>query len=469
MKNTIWLIPLMQCALCFGTLSASAADALKPADFAWQATLTVPAGATVARVSLPAQAMVKLQTNNARDVRVFNAAGDPLAFALLSPAGTKANPMQTGYYAAHALHSAQQGQIKRPGALAVEINGASQTVWVKFDDKANQTAVTPDANALDSVLFDTRLEKQPISEMILQAALPTNTLIHFALESSADLKQWTPIALQGPLFRFDGVNAPRSDVLTLTHSERLEGRYLRLSWEGQDGVQVSGFTGQVAPTQIAPKRPRINLPVGQQDGTTAMIWQLDFATPVAALHLSTARENTLVPVRILVRNDAAQPWRYMAQAVVYRVGAAGQVKINPKLPLGGAAFRQFRVESINAMALPGNDLHAAIEFEPLDLLFLASGPGPFDLAVGRAGAPAANVTPSLLTAVTTGPIESLPVAEIGLTRIVDNAFDQTTLGKFLTNGDQQRNAMLWVVLIAGVLVLAGVAYVLLRKLSHPTT
>jgi hypothetical protein len=52
---------------------------------------------------------------------------------------------------------------------------------------------------------------------------------------------------------------------------------------------------------------------------------------------------------------------------------------------------------------------------------------------------------------------------------VDTAFDQTTLGKFLTNGDQQRNAMLWGVLIAGVLVLAGVAYALLRKLSHPTT
>ena len=69
------------------TLAASLCHAQAPAprDFAWRAPLEVPAGASLSRVSLPAQALVQLQSSDARDVRIFNAAGEAVGFALMAP------------------------------------------------------------------------------------------------------------------------------------------------------------------------------------------------------------------------------------------------------------------------------------------------------------------------------------------------------------------------------------------------
>jgi hypothetical protein len=51
-------------------------------------------------------------------------------------------------------------------------------------------------------------EKASLSGLSLQAEFPANALVHFSLASSSDLVHWTPLALRGPLFRFEGENAP---------------------------------------------------------------------------------------------------------------------------------------------------------------------------------------------------------------------------------------------------------------------
>ncbi|MBK9236233.1 MAG: DUF3999 family protein [Rhodoferax sp.] len=194
--------------------NASAANAPTPTDFAWRATLAVPAGANAARITLPAEAMVRLQSRNAHDVRVFNADGEAVAFALVPSSGTTSSPtVQTQRYAALALFNATSG--KRPGKNSVQVqidqNGQRGSVWVRFGDGANGAASSePTSSRLPTVLFDTRTDKQTIDALTLQAEFPANTLVHFSLASSTDLVRWTPIALKGPLFRFDGADAPSS-------------------------------------------------------------------------------------------------------------------------------------------------------------------------------------------------------------------------------------------------------------------
>ena len=88
------LLPHMLAWLMAGTLSAGAmaADAPTPSDFAWRATLAVPAGASAARITLPAEAMQRLQSRDARDVRVFNADGEAVALSMVAPAGSTSSP-----------------------------------------------------------------------------------------------------------------------------------------------------------------------------------------------------------------------------------------------------------------------------------------------------------------------------------------------------------------------------------------
>ena len=210
------------------------------------------------------------------------------------------------------------------------------------------------------------------------------------------------------------------------------------------------------------------LPPGIPDGSAALTWPIAFATPMAALRLSSSRNNTLIPVRILGRNDAAQPWRQLAQAVVYRVGAAGQEKSNPPVTLGGASVRWLRVEALQGTALPGPELQATVEFEPVQLAFLASGQAPFELAVGRQGTAAAAVQLSLIRSVVTGQLEDLPAAELTNIRLAPGTGMDSLFKRFLPAGLEQRTVLLWAVLLAAVAVLAAVAWGLLRQLSGKT-
>lgn len=467
------LLPVLTLLLGMGSVPLWAADHPTAAEFAWRGTLALPAGAHVARVTLPAEAMVRLQSADARDVRVFNAEGVPVAFALAAPvAGAPtAPPAQTRAYTAYPLFTAASGQPPAQGAVTVHLDqaGSQRSVWVRFSDQGNTSgaASAQDASGtrLPSVLLDTRDDPHTITALHLEATLPANTLVHLTLASSADLAQWTPVPVQGPVFRFDGAGAPSQQALELKQPLRLQGRYLRLGWDAQTGVQVQGASGLVAQALAAPTRIRAPLPAGMADGSTGMDWTLPFATPLAALHLGTTQDNTLVPVRILGRNDATQAWRPLAQGVVFRLGSDGPSAVNPPVALGGASVHHLRVEALKGMPLPSPNLQATAEFEPVQLAFLASGTGPFELAVGRAHTPATAVDPALLSSVVPGKLQDLPQADIIQVRVGANAAGDSALQRLLPADTEPRSVLLWAVLIAGVLALAGVAYALLRQLS----
>lgn len=465
-------LPHLATVLLLGTLSVAvaASDAPTPSEFAWRASLSVPAGANAARITLPAEAMVRLQSRDARDVRVFNADVEAVAFSVVAPTGSTADQIaQTRRYPALPLFTTARGTRPDKGSVQVQVDPTTQggSVWVRFGDSRGAAGGAPSAAAqrLPSALFDTRQDKQTITALNLQAVIPANTLVHFSLASSTDLAHWTPLAVKGPLFRFDGPGAPNNQVLALQHPLPLEGRYLRLSWDDQANVQVQDMAGHIAPSWTPPARVRAPLPAGIPDGNSSLTWALDFATPLAALHVRSARDNTLLPIRILGRDDAARPWRQLATGVVYRVGAAGQENSNPAVALGGASVRWLRVEASQGMALPVPDLQFALEFEPIQLVFLASGKAPFELVAGRARSTAAAIDSALLASVMAGKLQDLPSATITATRLQTDQGTDSALQRMLPPGTEQRSVMLWAVLLVGVLVLGGVAVTLLRQLS----
>ncbi|MBV5299755.1 MAG: DUF3999 family protein [Rhodoferax sp.] len=99
------------------------------------------------------------------------------------------------------------------------------------------------------------------------------------------------------------------------------------------------------------------------------------------------------------------------------------------------------------------------------LVFLASGSGPFTLAVGRRQTPAAAVEASLLGSVAPAGLGELPLASVASVQTrPETALDGPAPG-WLPEGTSLRSVLLWAVLGLGVLVLGGVAYSLLRQLG----
>ncbi len=318
---------------------------------------------------------------------------------------------------------------------------------------------------MQAALFDLRNEQQVVDALELSVDVPRNALVPIGVATSENLKDWTTVGTKSPLFQFDGDAAPSNHTLELHQPLQLKGRYLRLAWPGQSGVVLRALAGRVASAQSTPAPLRATLPPGTPDSKGGLTWALPFATPLAALHLQAVQDNTLVPVRIQSRVDAAQPWRTLASTVVYRLDTVGQGSSNPPTPLHGASFRALRVEASQGAALPPAGLQATLEFAPLQLAFLASGAGPFTLAVGRSHTDAASVETSVLGSVAPDRLNTLPLANVTLVEERPAGALATAAPDWLPAGTSLRSVLLWLVLGLGVLVLGAVAYSLMRQLA----
>lgn len=448
-------------ALCAGLCRA---EGPAPAEFAFRAPLMLPADAALARIEVPASALLRLQGSDGRDLRIFNAGGEPAPFAFMQPPRADAAPARerTASFAALPLFSGSAGMRQPQGSTEVRIaDGGGRSVWVKMD--GSDVAGAP---RLDSVLFATKDEKRVLSGIEVQATLPVNTPVRISASSSEDLAQWSALPVRGRLYRFDGAGAPVNMTLEFDRPVLLEGRYLRLDWSGQEGVSVSAVTGLVAQAAKDAARVSGELPELKAAGSGALEVTTGFSTPIAALALTTAKPNALLPLRILGRNEPSASWRLLGQTVVYRLGAAGSEAVNPPVALHGASARWLRIESTNGVDLATAQLKASAEFQPVRLVLVASGAAPFELAAGRANtSPGALPLPTIAGTLGTRKVEDLPLARVG-TPVIQTPGDGGPLTRLWPGGGGPgKTTVLWAVLLGGVLVLAVVAWSLLRQLK----
>jgi hypothetical protein len=455
-------LPTLLAVLLLLLLSAAAclAQPLAPGAFAWRAPLELPAGASVARVSLPADAMLQFQSRDARDLRVFNAASEAVPFAFMPAPPAAAS--STRSYPALPLKTAPAAAGRAPGTVQVRIDegGQQRSVWVQLDGSLSATGEAGPRAAI----FATRDEQQALKALKVQATLPANTPIQLRVSTSVDLAQWSPLPVRGRLYRFEGEGAPANDTLEFETPVRLQGRYLRLDWDSQAALSIDAVTGVVAPALPTPASLRAPLPPARPADKGALEIETGFLTPLAAIALATGKPNTLLPVRILGRDEPGQPWRVLAHTVVYRLGDGANEGTNPPAALYGASARWLRIESSSGVELEAQQIQASAEFEPLQLAFVATGAPPFELAAGRAGTPRAAVPlATIASALPKRKVQDLPEASVGVpTR---QTHQGSTLFGWTLPGAPGKPALLWSVLIAGVLILAAVAWSLLRQLK----
>lgn len=459
------MIRRSQFAALAATLLATTlhAQELAPAQFAWRAPLDTAAHQGLVRVGVPAEALARLQSPSADDLRVFDAQGRPVPFALAAPPASAAPArLSTRHFTALPLHAADAGARPPAGSVQVRVaNAGGPTVWVDLQAPA-AAASSAAARRLPAALFDTRGVKDSVTTLVVTAQVPANVPVHFSVSTSPDLANWTPVAATGRIFRFDGEGAPANQLLELREPLRLEGRYLRLDWAGQDGVVVEGITGVLPAVRPSPPAPATTLAEPQADGPAVRQWQLPFATPIAQLELGTSQANTLVPVRILGRNQPSEPWQPLGHTVVYRLGAPGQESTNPPAWLARPSMRWLRVEATHGARLEGVPLTARVQFKPLDLVFVAGTAGPYVVAAGRPDTPAAALPLGMLAAASQVQVDALPAARLGEATTSPLATPSAVAAWLPANVDA-RTAGLWAVLVVGVLVLGAVAWSLLKQ------
>ena len=483
--------PLLRSAglACVGLAFAGglwAADANSPQSYAQRLPLATVPGAALQRVVLPAQVLAALQTADYRDIRIFNAQGQPVPMALAAGGSATvlaATEKQITLPAYPILGGAgaSAGTLAQEG-LSLRIEEQQGRRVVQINTSAG-TPAAPSGQQVLGALFDTRTLGAPAVSLALDVDLPPAQPVSFQVATSRDLTHWSPLA-STVLYRAPAQNGAAgaaqlgSSTIHLTGAD-LKDQYLRVTWApAQGGVELGsnlalrGATVTTSRSAAAAARPTVQVNLPTQNKPHELGFSLPFATPVAAIGITPQGSNVLVPVRVLGRNGNQQPWTSLAEGVVYSLQTAGVDQRSAAITLPsyqGNSWRDIRVEADTKT--PGFTAPPAVsvEFDPVQLVFVASGDAPFTLAAGlpatdaQAAASAYLPLQSLVPGYQPAQENTLPLARTEVAAAGAANVPASVQAPDLSNKTSTKTMVLWGVLLAGVLALGLMAWALARQ------
>jgi hypothetical protein len=430
----------------------------------YHAPVTVARQAPYIELALPGDIWRRSTWPALQDLRLLDADGARVPFALLPPAPAAQPAEQHRAVRHYPLPPLPAGDTGGNGALDIRIDGDHLRIL--------RPATTPAPNgASGGWLIDLgpRTADAPVT-LALALRWPDADEVHAVadLSHSDDLRQWTP-AGSGPLM---GLRNAAGETL---RQGRLPlppgvGRYIKLVWS--DALQAPRLTGidAVSTGAPAPAEPLIHQqfaaqPPATEGGERALTFDLGGKLPLQRIDLDLPAGTWLVPVRWQGRSDTREAWQPIGAQVHYRLERHGEVARSPAL-IVDQRLRYLRALPDTRAGLPeAAQIRLDVQVPAARLVFVAQGRPPYRL---EAGAPA-GTTP---VASTEGAlplhtlIADLPAERARFGQAVPGAWQEDTAATQREARQQQRREMrpwlLWGVLLAGVAGLGAMVWQLMR-------
>ncbi|MCE2660091.1 MAG: DUF3999 domain-containing protein [Rubrivivax sp.] len=477
------------------TLAQGAANTTEP-PLLYQAPILIEQPAPFVRVPLPLQAYAHSTQGPLNDLRVVDAKGQRVPFALL-PAAPEPAPAPALRWRDVTLYPLPPGTTPGQASGPIELqihHGRVRVLSPGSTGVATLPTRTEPATRSRSAspgwlidLGEPDSGTDPARSLRLAWSGPTAFTAPYTLEHSADLRQWQA-AGGGQLLALSGNGVAgqqalsQPDVLLPPHTSR----YVRLVWSSPpphpDVTGARSPAPQPTPRPKADTTQRIHVPAQADPATApggappAWVFDLGAAVPLARIELQwpagTAGSRVL-PTTVQVRNTADGAWQAVGSTVFYRVdgGPAGAAAARqpPAWELGRQARWLRLVPDPRAGTLPSEALQLVAHAELASLVFVPQGQPPFALRVG-APRPASKATP--VAAMPSGalPISTLVpdlsaeqarfgMASVGEWREDPAAVDRAQQAARLS---QWRPWLLWAVLLGGVATLGAMVWRLAR-------
>lgn len=454
-------------ALLLGALAASSQAQDAAADFSQKLPLNLAGNGPWYQLNIGMPVQLGAAHADLRDLRVFDAQGKAQPYALLR------TPAQQNTSTEHAAE-VRLFPLRRPvqaGAPQADIRIQQNGTVVEVHTPGNNT--TSDAPQLHGWLLDASKLDFPLERLQLDWTSSEEGFQSFSIEASDDLQQWQSWG-RGQMARlaFEGQQLDVSEVKLPAR----RAKYLRLLWPANSSaaaLKSARLLGSTRSNAAAPLIWSEPLP-GRQEKSGEFQWQLPQALPLQKIRFELAPEmkHIVVPVELSGRNTAiarsqreAQIWRQLARGVLYRLPQDGrEVQVDElEIPYPQAVQElRLRVDS-RGSGLGSNAPSIRVGMNGSQIVFLAQGNAPYQLAFGNAKAQAAQLP---LTVLIPGYIEG------------QQTFGQATLAAVPANAAPASSARpaaspqpttdwkkigLWLVLLLGVGAIVGMAMSLLRK------
>lgn len=434
-----------------GLLSAAVLAA--PAQFRYSAPVQVDRPAAFVQLALPPAAYAHSQRSGLEDLRLVDADGERVPFALLQPrAAAQRDKELLRDVVAYALP-----RRPAPGAAwasPVEVVVQGDRLSVRRLGGGTQAAPDPQSPGWLFDLGERRSDDPPPKSLRLQWTAPAEFSATYSFESSDDLHQWRPGG-QGQLLALGTLTQPSVPLPSGV------GRFVRLTWSDPGSAPAISAARQVADeTQQQVLDPPTRLGFSGVPDGRGLRFDLGAVLPLVEVDLQWSAGTHLAPLRIQGRDAEDAPWREIAPAVFYRLERPDGASVSPAIALQARQRYLRLLPDERAAALEPGLARLVVQAPLASLVFAAQGQPPFRLLAGSPDAPGG----------------ALPVAT--LVPALDDErsrFGRASLGPWSENADvaQRREAdrrraalrpwLLWAVLLVGV---AGLGFMVWRLLRN---
>lgn len=470
---------LICCSLLVAGAALAAPGQDRPQDYAWNMPIQSPAGAGIVQLILPREVYLHASSASLADLRLFDADGKRLAYAIGAPPAQSAT-QRTNIPAR--IFPVTGAPATGDGLQGIDIRTADDGRLLSVSARAGTAAATA---ALQALILDLGKQTQDKRIAALRFTPPARTDNYSAqvlLEVSDDLKQWDAIGTTTLNW------LSNSDTQTLANDSIAFAprafRYARLSWQAGEPLAFAAITAQaVSETDIA--APRATVVLQGRPGKQANEWR--YATPLAmpadSIALQLTQTNTVLPVTLGVYRQNSYVPRHrlhlrqqarpaqgayfdpLLSTTFYRIGLDGKERISGDLAMPVTQTNEWVLQTSTEHPLSADNAPALrLGWTPATVIFLASGKPPYQLAFGNGNAAAV----------------AQPLAQVAPGFRADEllALKTASAGPFKPNGGVAAPApatkdgvpwhltALWAALLLGVAVLGFFAWRLLSQMKE---
>ena len=389
-----------------GAQNSAAAPAYR-----YSAPITVQQSAAFVLLPLPASAYGRSQQPGLQDLRIVDARGDRVPFALLAPRPSQAQDIEQQREAVlYPLPRKPAAGTAWPAPVEVLVEG--ERISVKRLGNTPAGIAPPGSPGWLIDLGQRHRDEPPAQTLRLSWSGPAEFSAAFDFETSEDLRSWRAGG-SGQVMALASANAttrPLTQASVVLPADTA--RFIRLVW--LDAAAAPALTGARlvaaqqrsvaldAPSELqfsaSPEPPGKAAPdVAAQ---RALHFDLGGALPLVQLELLLAPGTRVAPARVQGRTHIDEPWRELTQSVFYRLERGAVVSHSPPVALQ-ATVRYLRLLPDERSApLDAGQTRLAVRAQLASLVFATQGEAPFTLLAGAGHAmpgalPATTLVPAL--------------------------------------------------------------------------
>jgi hypothetical protein len=345
----------------------------KPAlkDFAGGIKLTGEAGSLLC-LEIPEEVYQGLERADLKDIRVFDADGLLVPFSVVSPPLTENTISVPDETVPFFVWTPARNQ-EPPGNSNVEINVTGTVVNIKnFTDFSSDTPV---------LLADlTSLKKSPDRLKIdfNHGGVFFNSTV--TIQTSSDLNTWLPFNRQQTVAYYDNADSDRTWFYIPENS-----RYVLFKFNRQ-APPVRNVLAQF-PLQLVELKLEETIITGEKSGDGKSIYyDTKGYFPVRSIDFRLPQPDS---IQVNIRNQSKYPdgpYNIQRQEQLFKIISGGGTRTNTPIALGnknGATGRHWTLLAAGETPFASVP-ELVLNWEPLLLVFLSRGDGPWTLAYGNA-------------------------------------------------------------------------------------